>query len=50
MFDISDVQFQNIDSIRNKTEEIKALIELQKEILERRNDEPVVKSWLEIGE
>jgi hypothetical protein len=50
MFEISDEQFQNIDYIRNKTQEIKSLIELQKEILERRNDEPVVKSWLEIGE
>jgi hypothetical protein len=50
MFDISEEQFQNIDYIRNKTQEIKAMIELQKEILERGSDEPVSKSWLELGE
>jgi len=50
MFDISEEQFQHIDYIRNKTQEIKAMVELQKEILERGSDEPVTTSWLELGD
>ncbi len=50
MFEVSEEQFQSVTSIRNKVEEVKVLVELQQEILEQDSDEPVIRSWLEIGE
>ena len=49
MYNMSEDQSTNLDYVKNKTLEIKALVELQKEIIEREGDAPIVKSWLESG-
>jgi len=50
MYDLSEEQSSDVDYIRNKTLEIKALVELSQEILSREGDEPIVKTWMETGE
>ena len=47
MYKLSEDQSMNVEYLKNKTLEIKALIELQKEILEKKSDLPVTKTWLE---
>ncbi|MCK5493897.1 MAG: hypothetical protein KAJ14_12370, partial [Candidatus Omnitrophica bacterium] len=47
MYALSEGQVIDIDYIKNKTLEIKAMIELQEEIIEREEDLPVSKSWFE---
>ncbi len=47
MYSISEEQSTNVDYIKNKTLEIKALVELSQDILSRRSDEPIVKTWME---
>ncbi|MDD5643966.1 MAG: Ig-like domain-containing protein [bacterium] len=50
MFDLSEDHADNMDYIKNKTLEIKALVELSQDILSRSSDEPIVKTWLESRE
>ncbi|MCK9555386.1 Ig-like domain-containing protein [bacterium] len=50
MYDMSEDQSTDVDYIRNKTLEIKSLVELSQDILSRTNDEPIVKTWMESGE
>jgi len=47
MYDLSEEQATDTDYIKNKTLEIKALVELSKDILSKTDDKPIVKSWLE---
>ena len=47
MYDLSEDKAIDLDYIKNKTLEIKAMIELQEEIIEREEDLPVSKSWFE---
>ena len=47
MYDTSEEQSNDVDYLKNKTIEIKGLVELTQEILSRTGDEPIVKSWLE---
>ena len=47
MYDLSEDQADNVGYIKNKTSEIKAMVELQKEIIERENDQPITKSWFQ---
>ena len=47
MYDLSEEQATDVDYIKNKTLEIRALVELSQDILSRGSDEPIVKSWLE---
>ncbi|MBU3933558.1 MAG: hypothetical protein KKH11_02685, partial [Candidatus Omnitrophica bacterium] len=47
MYDLSEEQSTDVGYIKNKTLEIKALVELSQEILARESDEPIVKFWLE---
>ena len=47
MYEISESLSTDIDYIRNKALEIKAMVELSQEILSRTKDKPIVKSWLE---
>jgi len=37
----------DVDYLKNKIMEIKAMVEVQKDINEAEGDEPIVKSWLE---
>jgi len=50
MYDLSEDQADEMDYVKNKTLEIKALTELTQSILSRTNDAPVVKTWMESGE
>jgi len=47
MYDLSEEQAGDTDYIKNKTLEIKALVELSQDILSKTDDAPIVKSWLE---
>ncbi len=47
MYEVSEEQSTNINYLKNKIMEIKALTEINREILERTNDKPIVKNWLE---
>ncbi|MEA3561002.1 MAG: hypothetical protein U9R31_04440, partial [Candidatus Omnitrophota bacterium] len=47
IYDISEAQATNLDYIKSKTLEIRALVELSQEILNRGSDEPVTKTWME---
>jgi hypothetical protein len=49
MYELSEDQSTDVDYIKNKTLEIKALVELSQEILSRESDEPIVKTWMESG-
>ena len=47
IYEVSEAQALNVGYIRNKTQEIRALIELQQDMSERINDEPIVTIWME---
>ncbi len=47
MYDLSEEQSVDTDYIKNKALEIKALVELSQDILEKTDDTPIMKSWLE---
>ena len=47
MYEMSEDQSTDVDYIKNKALEIKALVELSQEILTRTSDEPIVKTWME---
>ena len=47
MYDLSEEQSTDMDYVKNKTLEIKALTELTQAILSRTSDVPVVKTWME---
>jgi len=47
MYDLSEEQADEMDYVKNKTLEIKALTELTQDILSRTNDVPIVKTWME---
>jgi len=44
---ISKGQISDIGSIKDKTAEIRAMVELSQEILAQRSDAPVTQSWME---
>jgi len=47
MYDLSTEQSTDVDYIKNKTLEIRALSELTQEILSRVGNQPIVKNWME---
>ena len=49
MYELSEEQSTDVDYIKNKTLEIKALTELTQQIIERGSDEPIVKTWMELS-
>ncbi|MCK5493434.1 MAG: hypothetical protein KAJ14_10030, partial [Candidatus Omnitrophica bacterium] len=46
-YEVSEKQALNVRYIRNKTQEVQALVELQQAMLERKSDEPIVTTWME---
>ncbi len=47
LYEISQTQASDVKTVRNQVEELKALLELQRSILERNMDRSVVKTWFE---
>jgi hypothetical protein len=48
MYELSEEQATDVDYIKNKTLEIKALVELSKELIAAESEEPIVKTWMEL--
>jgi len=46
---LSETQSTDVKTMRNQVEELKALLETQRSILERNINQPVVKTWFEGG-
>jgi|GEM_PF-5306169 len=49
LYQMSELQGGDVKTIRNNVTELKALVEIQKSILENKLNEPVVKTWFEAG-
>ncbi|MDD5356094.1 MAG: hypothetical protein PHY56_06130, partial [Candidatus Omnitrophica bacterium] len=49
MIDVSEKGREDVSYLKKKTLEIKAATELTSEIIQRTNDKPITKSWLEPG-
>ncbi len=47
LYDMNKTQATNVQSTRNRVEELKALLDLQQALLQRNLDHPVVKTWFE---
>ncbi|PIQ83180.1 MAG: hypothetical protein COV75_08950, partial [Candidatus Omnitrophica bacterium CG11_big_fil_rev_8_21_14_0_20_63_9] len=47
LYELSETQATDVKTVRNQVEELKALLEVQRSILERNLDQPVVKTWFE---
>ncbi|MFC1631102.1 hypothetical protein ACFL2I_00945, partial [Candidatus Omnitrophota bacterium] len=50
MYEISESQSDNFVYLRNKALEVRALMEINREMLERSSDQPIIKSWFESAE
>jgi hypothetical protein len=46
ILEVSEAGQDNIDYIKNRTLEVKAMTEINKEILEKQAEQPITKSWL----
>ncbi len=49
LYQMSEAQGGDVKAVRNHVQELKALVEVQKAILEQKLNEPVVKTWFEAG-
>ena len=49
LYQMTEAQGGDVKTVRNRVEELKALVEVQKAILEQRLNEPIVKTWFEAG-
>ena len=47
LYDIAQSQTTDVKSVRNRVEELKQLLELQRALLQRNLDQPVMKTWFE---
>ena len=47
LFDLTQTQATDVKTMRNRVEELKALVELQRAILEQKVNQPVMKTWFE---
>ena len=47
LFELTETQATDVKTVRNRVEELKALIELQRIILEQKVNQPVMKTWFE---
>jgi hypothetical protein len=47
-YEMSDVRAKDIDYLRNKTQEMKALLQLNQEMLEgTKKEDPIITTWME---
>jgi len=47
LFELTETQASDVKTMRNRVEELKALVELQRIILEQKVNQPVMKTWFE---
>ena len=47
LYEIAENQSTDVKTVRNQVEELKQLLELQKSMLDRNMNQPVVKTWFE---
>jgi len=47
LYDMNKAQATDVQATRNRVEELKALLELQRALLQRNLDHPVIKTWFE---
>ena len=47
LFELTQTQATDVKTVRNRVEELKALVELQRAILEQKVNQPVMKTWFE---
>ena len=47
LYEMNEAQATDVKTMRNQVEELKALLEMQRSILQRNMDQPIVKTWFE---
>ncbi|MBU1122132.1 MAG: hypothetical protein KKF54_05525, partial [Candidatus Omnitrophica bacterium] len=47
IYEVTESKKYNIEYLKNKTQELKAMMDISKKMIERMSDDPVIQSWLE---
>ena len=47
LYELSETQAGDVKTMRNQVEELKALVEMQRSLLEKNMNQPVMKTWFE---
>lgn len=50
LFELSESQANDVKTVKNNVEELKVLLEVQKALLDKNLNQPVIKTWFEAGQ